>query len=343
MRPLSIRIASTTPRSSRKGNRITALRWARLLRELGHRVKVEEQYTGGPCDVLIALHARRSLPSVERFRAAHPDKPLVLALTGTDLYRDIHTDARAREVLDWATRLVTLQPRALDELPRRLHARTRVILQSAECPKGPRPKPRAEAFEVCVLGHLRPVKDPFRAAEAVQRLPEDSRLRVLHIGGALSGEMEERARAEEASNPRYRWLGEVPRTRALRRLAGTRLLVLTSISEGGANAVSEAIACGVPVVSSRISGSVGLLGRDYPGYFRVGDTRGLARLLRRVETDPRFYAELQRRCRKLARQVEPRREREAWARLLAELKQDRPRPPARPVKRPVTRGAGRPG
>ena len=144
-------------------------------------------------------------------------------------------------------------------------------------------------FEVCVLGHLRPVKDPLRTAWAARLLPASSRVRVLQVGGALSEDMAEQARAEEAANPRYRWLGERPRGQALRLLARCRLLSLTSELEGGANVISEAIALGVPVVSSRIAGSLGLLGTDYPGYFPFGDTQALADLLRRAETDTDFY------------------------------------------------------
>ena len=150
-------------------------------------------------------------------------------------------------------------------------------------------------------------------------MPESSRIRVVHVGAALNAEMRERAHAETAANPRYVWLGELPRWRALRVLARCRLLVLTSRLEGGANAVSEALACSVPVISSEISGSIGLLGPDYPGYFPVGDTRALADLLDRAETQVRFYKTLKSRCAHLRSLVDPCRERRSWQRLLAEL------------------------
>jgi hypothetical protein len=73
------------------------------------------------------------------------------------------------------------------------------------------------------------------------------------------------------------------------------------------------------VLSSRIDGSVGLLGPRYPGYFPVGDTRALAALLLRAETDSGFYVELTQGVRRLARLVRPARERAAWASLLAEV------------------------
>jgi glycosyltransferase involved in cell wall biosynthesis len=177
----------------------------------------------------------------------------------------------------------------------------------------------AGAFDVCVLGHLRPVKDPFRAAAAARLLPDTSRIRIVQIGAALSPSMRRRAEQLARHNPRYCWLGELPRRRALERLARCRLLALTSRMEGGANVVSEALAAGVPVISSRIGGTIGILRDDYPGYFPVGDTRALADLLRRAETDHRFLDELRRRCAQKARLMTPERERHAWQQLLAEL------------------------
>src|SRR5205823_6109151 len=136
------------------------------------------------------------------------------------------------------------------ELPAPLRDRARVIYQSVPT-LSLRVARRTDRFEVCVLGHLRPVKDPFRTAQAARLLPPTSRIDVLHVGGALSEEMERQARAERAENPRYRWLGEMSRSRALHTLARCRLLVLTSEMEGGANVISEALAVGVPVLSSR--------------------------------------------------------------------------------------------
>lgn len=288
------------------------------MRSLGHRVVVGSTYRHRRCDLLVALHARHSRAAVEGFRARFPGRPIVLTLTGTDLYGDLREDPRTREVLEWATRLVVLQPLGVDELPAPLRAKTRVIYQSATPPPNV-PPPRTDVFEVCVIGHLRPVKDPFRAAWAARRLPASSRIRVLHLGGALSDDMAAQARAEMAVNPRYRWLGELPRWKTLRFLARARLLVHSSEMEGGANVLSEAIACGTPVLASDIPGNVGLLGPDYPGYFPVGDTEALAALMDRAETDPEFYRALQAGVARQKPLVDPARERQSWAELLTEL------------------------
>jgi glycosyltransferase involved in cell wall biosynthesis len=224
----------------------------------------------------------------------------------------------AQLALEFASRLVVLQPLALDELPECYLPKARVIYQSCEAPTVAA-HPRKGLFEVCVLGHLRPVKDPFRTAWASRMMPAYSRLRVLHLGAALNPAMEKQVRRETAANPRYRWLGDLPRWKALRVLARSRLLVLTSVLEGGANAISEAIAVGVPVLSSAIPGSIGLLGPDYPGYFPVKNTEVLTILLQRAETDMRFYDSLRAWCRRLRPLVSPARERASWRRLLREL------------------------
>jgi glycosyltransferase involved in cell wall biosynthesis len=96
-------------------------------------------------------------------------------------------------------------------------------------------------------------------------------------------------------------------------------MIISSRLEGGANVVSEAIVAGVPILASRIPGTVGLLGEAYPAYFDVGDTRALATLLWRAETDARFLARLARRVRQLAPRFTPARERAVWARLLRGL------------------------
>ena len=315
---MKICLVTPAPTYSRKGNRVTALRWARILRELDHRVIIIEQYRGERCDLMVALHARRSHASIVRFRHEHPQLPLILALTGTDLYGDIHTDASAQESLEIADRFILLQPAGIEELAEHLRDKAWVIYQSVTAPPG-KFSPKKNVFELCVLGHLRSVKDPFQTAMAVRQLPPSSRIQVVHVGGALTDDMKTEADAEESTNPRYRWLGELPRWRALRVLARSRALVLTSQMEGGANAVSEAIACAVPVISSRISGSIGLLGADYPGYFPVGDTQALTNLLMRLETETAFYEALKTWCEGLKPIVDPDGERQRWRDLLQKL------------------------
>lgn len=315
---VNIQLVTPAPLRINNGNRITALRWSALLKKLGHRVRVTQSYDERPCDALIALHARRSADSISRFHELHPGAPLIVVLTGTDLYRDIQRDKKAKQSLELATRLVVLQRMALRALPRHLHSKTKVIYQSAERFDGVSPNQRAK-FKVCVIGHLREEKDPLRAALAVRQLPQESRIEVTHIGLALDDVLAERARTESERNGRYRWLGQLSHRATRKRLAESHLVCITSKMEGSSNVLSEALASGVPVVATRIAGLMGTLGNDFPGYFPVGDTRKLTRLLLKAETDGAFYRALKRHCVRSAKWVRPKRELDAWRRLLREI------------------------
>jgi putative glycosyltransferase (TIGR04348 family) len=288
----------------RNGNRHTALRWAAFLRAAGHAVEVSVQWSperGG--DAMLALHARRSHPSIKAFPA---DRPLVVALTGTDLYRDIHESAEARESLELAHRLIVLQPMAGRELAPRLRRKVRVVVQSSATQL--RHAPVRRRFRICVIGHLRAEKDPLRALVSLSHLADWDDLEVVHLGAALDPALEAEARAGMAREPRYRWLGSVPHARALRWLASSHAMVISSRMEGGANVVCEALRIGVPVLASRIPGNVGLLGASYAGYFPLEDERALALLIHRAAADRRFYLNLKAHMRKLRAMVAPRAE-----------------------------------
>lgn len=324
---MKISIITPAPPKSRYGNRVTALRWARILRRLGHSVSVKQVYDGERVDLLIALHALRSYPSIARVHRDHPDIPIVMALTGTDLYRDLQRSKRAQQSLELATRIVVLQPKALEVLRPRWRVKTRVIYQSVEAIAGEARTSKARTsasaahrtFDVCVIGHLRTVKDPFRTAMAARQLPPSSRIRVIQVGAAMTPQQELRALAEMKTNSRYRWLGEQRPAKVRRILEQSRLSVLSSRLEGGANALGEAIVAGVPVLASRIPGSVGILGDDYPGYFETGATAELARLMTSAETDPAFFGELKQACDGLVPLFDPAREESSWLELLYEL------------------------
>lgn len=244
--------------------------------------------------------------------------PLVLALTGTDVYNDLRNDTNAQRALRWARRIIVLQPLAAAELPDPFQEKVRVIYQSARSP-APSVVPPKSYFRVLVLANMRPVKDPLRAAMAAHLLPPTSKVRVIHYGAALDPVLAEQAERETKSNPRYRWGGDVPHWQALRALARSHVLILSSEMEGGANVLSEAIAASVPVIASRIPGSVGILSPAYPRFFPVGDTEALAALVHRAETDRTFYAMLKNHIERLKPLVDPERERQAWANLLAEI------------------------
>ena len=315
---MKIALVTPAPAQVHTGNRTTADRWARLLGQLGHQVNVQKSWDGEECDLLIALHARRSFPAIQRFRQKHPLAPLVVALTGTDLYGDLESGTDAICSLELASRIVVLQALAAEAVPESARRKVRVIYQSAEHPS---PSARREEswFQVCILAHLRAVKDPLRVAYAVRGLPSLSKIQVKHAGAVLDTDFGRQVEAEQRTNPRYQWLGPLSHENAMDLLARSHMLVLTSQLEGGANVISEAIAISVPVISSLIPGSVGILGSDYPGYFPVGDSAALREQLLRAESEDGFYRDLQQWVARLHPLVSASRERETWGALLSEL------------------------
>jgi putative glycosyltransferase (TIGR04348 family) len=322
---MDILIVTPIRSSSRSGNDTTSRRWARIIRSLGHCVRIASSYSGEAADLMIALHAWRSADSIAAFRAAYPHRPLIVALSGTDIYGYLKSDpGPVWRSLDIADRLLALQNLAQKRVPRQHRWKVRVVYQSAPA-LGRRRRNTRRHMDVAVAGHLRDVKDPFRAARAVAQLPPSSRLRIIHLGAAESARWAAMARAEMRRNPRYVWRGERPRGEVRALLARASAAALSSLSEGGANIVSEAAAARVPILASRIDGTVGLLGRDYPGYFPAGDTAALARLLRRLETDAEFLKRLQSAISRRAHLFRPAREKESWRRLIAEVAREQSR------------------
>jgi putative glycosyltransferase (TIGR04348 family) len=296
---------------------MTALRWQGFLEELGYSVEVTESWSGGDTSLLIALHAYRSHQSIVEFKKKYPSRPIILILTGTDLYRDMENHSEVIQSMEMADQLITLQSSALDSIPASLRHKAQVIYQSVEIDINN--SLTKEDFLVSIIGHLREEKDPFCVARSLPLLPSDSKITVKHLGQAMNSQMKDLARNFNATIDRYQWIGEVSHADALRMLSQSRLMVISSRMEGGAHVVSEAIALGIPVIASDIPGNRGLLGEDYPGYYPVADESALANLLYRSETIPAFYASLQKYIDLRKELIKPAREKQSIQELLSAL------------------------
>lgn len=313
---MHIVLITPAPPGSRAGNRATAERWAGLLEREGHSVAVVNGHQNEPCDLFIALHAWRSHQAVKRFRHAFPEIPLIVALTGTDIYdHQYRFPEDTLSSMALADCLIGLHHHVNRDIPYQFAAKLVTVLQSADRPVS-QSVAHSDHFQVCVIGHLRDEKDSLRAALAARLLPDHSTIKVINAGKPHSPEWESRAREEQAINARFEWLGEVdkPSTQAL--MQQSRVMVISSIMEGGANVVSEACRIGLPILASDISGNIGLLGSDYPGYFRTGDEQDLARLLAKAEQSPEFVAELTNWVCQLAEAFTPENEQASLARAV---------------------------
>ncbi len=321
---LKVILITPAPRGSRGGNRATVKRWARLLGELGCQVQIlgpEDTPAASAAkrapDIVLALHAWRSHAAIQAWRQAQPNCPLVLVLTGTDVYQFQHSDPKiVRESLESADALIGLHDCLKEDLPERFHDRLHIMHQSALPLPANAPSPSLRNFEVLVVGHLPDEKDSLRAAYAVRDLPSASRLKVIQLGGAHTKDWAQAAREEMAANDRYQWLGDLPHWRVRQWMARARLMVISSRMEGGANVVSEACVASLPVIASDIPGNRGLLGEDYNGYYTVANAQALQQQLLRAEGDPAWLAKLKQQVQARAPLFRPEKEREALKRVL---------------------------
>ncbi len=298
------------------GNWQTAWRWSRLLRPL-YRTRIASQWQGEDADVMLALHARRSAASVLAWAQVKGSAQLAVVLTGTDLYRDIHTDPTAQRALQLAGRLVVLQERAPEALPETLRHKVDVIFQSAA--RRATLSKSSRHLRAVMVGHLRDEKDPLTYLRAAARLALQSDIYLDHIGEALEPALGQAVQHTAGHCPRYRWLGGLAHSATRSRIQHAHVLVHASKMEGGAQVILEAVQSGTPVLASRIDGNVGMLGPDYAGYFALGDDGALAELLRRSRDDADFLPLLRQQCEARAPLFEPQREQALLRALVAQL------------------------
>jgi putative glycosyltransferase (TIGR04348 family) len=314
-------IVSPALADANNGNWQTARRWQRFL---ALPTRIIRQWPDEFADrdrVMLALHARRSSSSIAAWREARRVRGLAVVLTGTDLYRDIETDASAQRSLQLADALVVLQERGPLALPAELHDKTRVIFQSMSRRKTlSKSQKRLHAL---MVGHLREEKDPATLFAAARLLAERDDIRIDHIGNALDPLLGEAATATMAATSAYRWLGGLPHAATRRRIQRADLLIHASRLEGGAHVVMEAVCSGTPVIASAIAGNIGMLGRDYAGYYNCGDAQGLAALLVQCRASQGLrdglLACLAAQCRPRAALFAPAAERAALRQLVADL------------------------
>ncbi len=314
--PSSVLIVSPYAASANNGNWRTAARWARLLQP---DYAVIVRTPADPlvdADFLIALHARRSHGSIVAWCRRPERGACVLVLTGTDLYRDIpQGDADALASLALADRLIVLQRRGLRFLPQAFAAKAAAIHQSA--PALPRFPKSARTLRALFVGHLREEKDPLTFVHAAAALTRRRDIALAMAGGARDPALARAVERIAAGAPNLALLGALSHAATRERIRRAHLLVVPSRMEGGANVIVEALTCGTAVLASDCDGNVGMLGEDYPGYFRTGDAPALASLLARCRDEPAFLTELEHHCTARAPLFHPEAERRALIEVLA--------------------------
>lgn len=287
-------IVSPALASANNGNWQTAKRYRQILKA-HFQIRLVSEWDGAKTDdYLIALHARRSFPSIAAWHALHGSQGSVVVLTGTDLYRDIKHNPQAQQSLEFAARLIVLQQMGLAELPAPLRSKTSVVLQSTT-PRVTLSK-TARCIRVVMVGHLREEKSPHTLFEAAALLAQQQDIYIQHIGAEHDQILARMAHQTAALYSQYQFTGALTYAETRRQIQRSHVLVHTSVMEGGAHVLMEAICSGVPVIASRIAGNIGMLGEEYAGLFPVGDAKALADMLIRFRHDTEFEHQLKKQC-----------------------------------------------
>jgi putative glycosyltransferase (TIGR04348 family) len=299
----SVVIISPALQDANNGNWQTARRWAQMLSK-SHRTRIIRAWQPDAddlCqsdDVMIALHARRSAASIAAWASQRGSRRLIVALTGTDLYRDIQVDTQAQQSLDAAGQLIVLQELGALSLPAQHRAKTRVVFQSTTSRKTL--AKTAKHLNAVMVGHLRDEKMPQTLFEAARLLVDEPLIRITHIGAGLDEALAQDAINTEALCAGYTWARSLKHAQTRQKIQRAHVLVHTSKMEGGAHVIMEAVCSGTPVLASRMDGNVGMLGANYDGYFPVGDAQALAAMLRRCKNESAFLDHLKQQCDKRA-------------------------------------------
>jgi glycosyltransferase involved in cell wall biosynthesis len=137
------------------------------------------------------------------------------------------------------------------------------------------PQPQAQARAALGLdgaplllsvGHLVPVKGHDIALQALAQLaPRYPGARLVFVGdGPLRAALQAQAQALGIS-AQVHFAGAVPNDQLAAWYSAADLLVLASRSEGWANVLLEAMACGTPVVATAVGGTAEVVGRPEVG------------------------------------------------------------------------------
>ena len=300
------------------GNFCSARQYKDILTLLGHNVTLSEKFEDQRAELLIAINAEKKNRDIVQFAGACPDSRIIVILSGTDIYPEPSEDSiRSMQLAD---SIIVLQNKGIKQVPDGMKEKVHVIIQSVvkdEPVSGG--KLIRKGFDVALVSNLRQVKDPFLAAKAARKMPQESELRILHAGFVLDPGLDEVARNESIKNERYRWLGGLDSIEARELIRSCNLLTITSKHEGAGRVVGEAIVNNVPVISTCVDGVTGVLGDDYEGLFPVGDASSLAMLFQRAEMEDGFLDGLKKSCTNQAFNFDPATERNSWNELLTNL------------------------
>lgn len=141
------------------------------------------------------------------------------------------------------------------------------------------------------VGTIEPRKNLSRVVESLTALRRTHRDLKLVVVGARGWLYDDFFALAEQQEDAVQLLGYVPDEDLPAVFRAAAVYVMASIYEGAGLPIVEAMACGVPVVSSRTS-SLPELGADVPRYFNPYDVKNMTDVLDMVLSDDQMRAEM---------------------------------------------------
>jgi len=274
-----IAIFSPDPLAAISGNNTTLRRLAGGLRTLGHQVteaqvppeaKGLEEEDLSRCDVFHALHAFKTGVAV-RSASQRLGTPYVVSITGTDLHEDLCLPERRQLVLSVLqdARAILASSLEAEAMVRKHHAVSTpwvLVPKGVEAPPDAGASPPAEDQGPILFLHVagwRPVKNNHFPLEPLSRLSgEIPRVRLRFAGPVLDVGYHQAWREVAWRYPFAEDLGEVEPALMGELYRRAAVVLNTSHSEGGSNAVLEAMAAGRTVLAADVPGNQAFLRFD---------------------------------------------------------------------------------
>lgn len=277
-----MRIAIVSPNTLpfHSGNSLLADRLRGELSARGHKVAVfnsavdsHEPAVSFAPDILHSLHAVKTAGWSEKMISGY-QIPVVITLTGTDYNggpAGNMSSSRLEESLSKASGLVVFHDEAYQSLKTNHQAvaeKVRVIPQGVEIInyRSDRGTIRAEYslheddLVLLMVSGIRPVKNIGYGLEAFSEIRKQvSGARLLLAGPAIDEVEADRVLAIGERLPGFTYLGDRSPAEVRELMSGADIFLNTSLHEGMSGAMLEAMAEGLPVLATRVSGNRSLI------------------------------------------------------------------------------------
>jgi len=249
----------------------------------------------GDFEVSFFLQRWVRFPSLYRFLMRHA---AAFALRHADVLRAVSKSTRT-QLERWAPGKPLIQFPAWTDIE--------VFLAAGEEAAQDDRKDRKDSLEIVYVGVLIPRKGVHVLLEAFAHIAaEFPEARLSIIGKAENPKYAQSLRAQVEAlglNGRVEFLDAMPQAELAKRVARAMVLVVPSFSEGLGRVVFEAMACGTPVIGSRVDGIPEMIQDGETGFLvPPGDVDALADRLKWVLSHPEEAKEMGRKARAFARE-----------------------------------------